>query len=107
MSEEPKFKVGDKVARLRRGKYEGSALISKITPTGKIRTDDNRLYEPNGKLRTSDVWSWSEIEPWTEKHEQIVLKIKVGTLFGKVLPVLTLPQLRELKALLDGFKEVP
>ena len=103
MKDKP-FKVGDKVAVIHRNKFQGSAMITKITPTGKIRTNDNRLYKPNGKLITSDVWSQTEIVPWSDEHTQIILKIRVGALFGKVLPAMTIPQLRELKALLDRFK---
>jgi hypothetical protein len=117
MSEEPKFKVGDKVAVYG---YGGWGLapqrwdeISKVTPTGRIRVKGypRAIYGPDGGERTSSYSGTYLKHDTPELRREIADDEEEKEL--RRFPInypwrsLSLPQLRELKALLDTFTEPP
>lgn len=112
MSQDEPFKVGDKVAVYGHfDRLQGFDEIAKITPTGRIRLKGvfaGNIYNPDGIERTSS-WSYTRIIHDTpELRQKIAAEQEEKDL--RALPhlfswqPLSIPQLRELKALLDKFK---
>jgi hypothetical protein len=66
------LKVGDEVCyKTRWGGYR-VVKIAKITPTGQIKTDDNRTFK-DGVCR-ADTWEYWDLEPVTTKVRDYLLK---------------------------------
>ena len=74
MSEEPKFKIGDKVVAEDGWRKPCLVSIEKITPQGSYRASNGNLYDSKGRLKTSDMWHRHTLKPLTQKLQDEIDK---------------------------------
>lgn len=85
MEDKDKWAVGMPVTIFdTEGKPYKLTKISKITPKGFIKLEDDEIhFRPDGRERTSDCWRWRTIQPTTKEHHERIENIRVRTLYIK------------------------
>lgn len=99
------LKVGDEVTYSTRWHKDVITKIKKITPTGQIKTKDNKTFK-KGYCRM-DSWDGCWLKPVTDEvRERILLRSIYGKVANTDWAKVSVDKLKRIAAILDEVKEV-
>lgn len=98
------FKEGDRVAYFYRGELVGARTITKITPTGVIRTNKTDSFrQGSGQLISGEAYHHGHIQPFTDELRNQLTHMRASNLLNKYdFGKLSLAKLRAIMAIIDG-----